>query len=144
MDDDPSAGFYLSPPVDYVVPGWPGLYLPWEDPQYLYYPSSIWRYTVYWSLLLTGVSFGLCGGWAFLIFARRSKRHLRFAIWLPVAYIVIGGLISFVSGTVIGFALVATYNAVYIRMSTWVPFLWSAAQTLVVVIGSYSTVTFLL
>lgn len=64
--------------------------------------SAIWRFTIYWSLLLTGLAFFLCGTWACFIFSRRSRKHLKYAIWLPVAYIVLGGLISMVTGTVIG------------------------------------------
>lgn len=144
MADIPGAGYFLAPPEGYVIPGWPGLYLPWKDPKYLFFPSSIWRFTIYWSLLLTGLAFFLCGTWACFIFSRQSKRHFKYAIWLPVGYCALGGVISLVTGTVIGFALAGAYNAAYLRMSTWVPFLWSAAQTLVVVIGSYSTITFLL
>lgn len=174
--------------------------------------TAIWRYTIYWSLLLTGLAFFLCGTCACLIFSRRSRKHFKYAIWLPVGYCFLGGIISLVTGTVIGklthlrsyvsmekshkltcillkaslwvgfrvsrlgrrrLTLAASsagaYNAAYLRMSTWVPFLWSAAQTLgmpilfksprspatadnasfisillVVVIGSYSTITFLL
>ncbi|CAD6580796.1 MAG: hypothetical protein CYPHOPRED_001363 [Cyphobasidiales sp. Tagirdzhanova-0007] len=143
-DEAPGGGYFIAPPSNYVIPNWPGLYLPWKDPSYLYYPSSIWRFTIYWSLLLSGGAFLLCGLWACLIFARRSRKHLKYAIWLPLGYVTLGSVVSFITGTVIGFALAACYNAAYLRMSTWVPFLWASAQTLVVVIGSYSTITFLL
>lgn len=32
-------GLYIAPPDGYVIPDWPGLYLPWNVPNYLYYPS---------------------------------------------------------------------------------------------------------
>lgn len=144
--------------------------------------AAIWRLSIYWCLLLTGLAFGLCGLWGLLIFSRRSRKHLRYAIWLPIGFTFLGCLATFISGTVIGASpllrnasslnqlrtgpsffcsylqpllLVSTrmrpestsppqamtnarssvdtaavYNSVYIRMSTWVPFLWSAAQTL--------------
>lgn len=123
----------------YVIPGWPGLYLPWKDPKYLFYPSctaqrlalisnqadllvsfpiikhnqlnyislAIWRYTLYWSLLLTGLAFFLCGTWACLIFSRKSRKHFKYAIWLPVGYCLLGGIISLVTGTVIGMSFIS-------------------------------------
>ncbi|KAG0306409.1 hypothetical protein BGZ97_000759 [Linnemannia gamsii] len=41
-------------------------------------------------------------------------------------------------------AIAAIYNAGAYRMSTWVPFLWGLIQALVVIMGSYSTVTTIL
>ena len=115
-------GLYLAPPDDYELPRWPGLYLPWLEPNYLFYPScermfrsntllvectdarpaAIWKYTVYWSFVLTTGSFLLCGLWAFLIFARRGPKYAKFAIFLPLIYALLGAIISFVSATVTG------------------------------------------
>lgn len=159
-------------------------------------------------MILTAGSFLLCGLWAFFVFARRGRKYLPYAAIVPIIFVLVGGIVSFISATVIGrsqshkadndsdlcnecasgFALgelipfcrsqrtaaehcvfsppavAAIYNAAYLRMSTWVPFLWVSAQTLgksgvaksrtilpqltplgiVIVIGSYSTVTFLL
>lgn len=44
----------------------------------------------------------------------------------------------------LGLAIAAIYNAGAYRMSTWVPFLWGLIQALVVIMGSYSTVTTIL
>lgn len=44
----------------------------------------------------------------------------------------------------LGLAIAAIYNAGFYRMSTWVPFLWGLIQALVVIMGSYSTVTTIL
>lgn len=45
---------------------------------------------------------------------------------------------------ILGLAIAAIYNAGAYRMSTWVPFLWGLIQALVVIMGSYSTVTTIL
>ncbi|KAG9072297.1 hypothetical protein KI688_000066 [Linnemannia hyalina] len=47
-------------------------------------------------------------------------------------------------GSLVGLAIAAIYNAGAYRMSTWVPMLWGLIQALVVIMGSYSTVTTIL
>jgi len=137
MNDIP--GVYTDPPLNYTIPEWPGLYLPWNAPLYLYYPTSVWRYTVYWALTLTAVTFGLPGSLAFVVFSRKGTRYATLAIWLPFFFVIGGCLAAFIYATVVGFALAAIYSAAYLRMSTWVPFLWASAHTLIVIISSYST-----
>lgn len=44
----------------------------------------------------------------------------------------------------IGVALALVYNAGFFVMSTWIPFLWALIQILVVMVGSYSTITTIL
>lgn len=43
-----------------------------------------------------------------------------------------------------GLVLAIVYNAGFFVMSTWVPFLWGLIQILVVIMGSYSTMTTIL
>lgn len=43
-----------------------------------------------------------------------------------------------------GVVLSIIYNAGFFVMSTWIPFLWALIQVLIVVIGSYSTITTIL
>jgi hypothetical protein len=138
--------------------------------------AAIWRFTVYWGLTLNIAVFGLSALYAVLIFGRRRKRHLPFVIGIPALIITFQALIAFIASTVIGassareigcvltpvagFALAAIYVAAYLRMSTWIPFLWAFAHSmyrsrrachpltprkaLVVVVSSYTTVTVLL
>lgn len=44
----------------------------------------------------------------------------------------------------LGVALALVYNSGFFVMSTWIPFLWSLIQILVVMAGSYSTITTIL
>jgi hypothetical protein len=80
----------------------PGLYLPWNAPLYLYYPTSVWRYTVYWALTLTAVTFGLPGSLAFVVFSRKGTRYATLAIWLPFFFVIGGCLAAFIYATVVG------------------------------------------
>jgi len=67
-----------------------------------------------------------------------ARRHARLSLLGPVVFVVLGELGAFVSATVVGYALAALYNANFLRMSTWVPALWGAIQTLILISASFS------
>ncbi|OAQ26072.1 hypothetical protein K457DRAFT_1778583 [Linnemannia elongata AG-77] len=119
-----SSGFL--PPPDYKTPLWPSLY---------------WPFTTYWTLIFIVSIYTMAGLWAFIVF---SRRRYKWAILLPVFFFVTGAFIAFLSGSLVGLAIAAIYNAGAYRMSTWVPMLWGLIQALVVIMGSYSTVTTIL
>lgn len=138
--------------------------MPWyhQAPKYLYDSPAIWRFTLYWTFIFTGVAFGLPALFAFFNFARKGPRYAAYAVWLPLGFVFIGGVGSFIAATVMGFCLATVYDAAHLRMSTWVPFVWAGAYSqllisraksladlkrntvLIVIIGSYSTLTTLL
>ncbi|KAI9611452.1 hypothetical protein H4Q26_008402 [Puccinia striiformis f. sp. tritici PST-130] len=218
---------YASPPPGYLTPQWPGLYGPNSDPIYLYVPSTIWKFTLYWTLLLEGIVFMGCGLYASYTFWRSGRksrdntsydrqnekkregsgtigimvrgesraketmlnnnkrkktsvgtiihqeeewiplnRHRRassiittihhpskqnlyksirrpFAsiFLIPTFFFVIFSFSAIISGSLVGWAIAALYNAAFLRMSTWVPALWSAGLTLIVIISSYSNIS---
>ncbi|KAI9139190.1 hypothetical protein BKA69DRAFT_685763 [Paraphysoderma sedebokerense] len=126
-------------PLDYVPPEWPSLYDPLSEddgtsPRYMYNPNDIFRFTLYWMLLLYSSFYGIAGCWAYIVFLRRSK----WAVLFPVLFILIGVATAAVFGTVFGFVLSAVYNAGAFKMSVWTPFLWSLLQCLITLIGSYT------
>jgi membrane-associated HD superfamily phosphohydrolase len=63
---------------------------------------AIWRFTFFWELILLGSAFMLSGLTALVVFSKRSRRHLIYAIWLLVAYIAMGVLLSLISATIVG------------------------------------------
>ncbi|PLW19967.1 hypothetical protein PCASD_14328 [Puccinia coronata f. sp. avenae] len=199
---------YSAPPPGYVTPEWPSLYGPNSDGVYLYVPSTIWKFTLYWTLLLEGIVFMGCGLLASYTFWRSGakkmikggrmkgkemeredsprkrmlKKRRRSASstqnqdeWIPLnrrrASSIITTIhhpaqhfnqprrpfssllitpafffISFsfsaaISGSLVGWAIAALYNAAFLRMSTWVPALWSAGLTLILIISSYSNIS---
>ena len=67
-----------------------------------------------------------------------AKRHARLSLLGPVMFIALGEMGAFLSATVVGYALAALYNANFLRMSTWVPALWAAIQTLILISASFS------
>lgn len=161
--------FSGDPPLSYTTPGWPSLYWPIRasvgEPQYLYYFSDIWRYTLYWTLITTGSAHFLVAVWAVLMqFASAVHRRAYLKspsgmsltpknrkllgenpiaetvgwVWLvPLVYLVLGGLEAFLSGSVVGVILGAVYNAGYFKMSTWTPLFWGIINMLVLVVASF-------
>ncbi|GMK56577.1 hypothetical protein CspeluHIS016_0304170 [Cutaneotrichosporon spelunceum] len=156
-------------PDSYVVPPFPSLYNPsivstrQQRGYFLPDATSIWKFTFYWTLILMSATFEACA--ALAVFAqllsrsaarrrdaaanagRRSKFRLRrrsplyFLLLIPIAMGAIATFVSLVSGTVVGFALAAVYNAGGFAMSTWVPFMWGMIQVVVLIIASYSSLT---
>lgn len=200
-------GTYASPPPGYITPSWPSLYAASEEAVYLYEPSTIWKFTLYWTLLLEGIVFMGCGLLASFTFWRSRERNLNAnedgktphkpsrrgsmqptgrrksaggsahapEEWIPLnrarrassvittihhppkhldrtrrpvatlfltpmLFFAIFSLSAVISGSLVGWAIAALYNAAFIRMSTWVPALWSAGLTLIVIMSSYSDI----
>ncbi|CUM67687.1 uncharacterized protein PRCAT00005389001 [Priceomyces carsonii] len=144
----------LNVPIGYTTPRFPSLYLPLghHKPQYeslfLYYTSDIWKYTVYWSLILVGAFFLVSGTVAafnhFVSNHRYSFKTQRSysiieSLMIVLFYFVIGLSQGFISGAIIGLIILAIYKAGSLSMSTWIPFCWGAAQILYHIASSYLT-----
>ncbi|KAF8328353.1 uncharacterized protein EI90DRAFT_3064954 [Cantharellus anzutake] len=143
----------LSPPKGYVTPPFPSLHNPSQDfrnrrnsPQ-LYYSKDIFFFTLYWTLIMYAATYGLCGLWAAVISCRSSRRKGRSpvpALLLLLLFLSVGGVSAVLGSAVVGYVLAAVYSVGYFTMSTWVPFLWALVQTLITIMGSYSTIVTLL
>jgi len=146
MSSDPDT--ILSPPAGYVSPSFPCLYNPRAEftrvnsstlvpgTCYLYYSNDVWRFTLYWTLICYSITFLLTGTWAFIVF---SKKSVLLAALIPLSFGFFAGLFGLIGSSIIGFVLAAVYSVGYFSMSTWVPFLWALVQTMVAIMGSYST-----
>ncbi|KAI9248799.1 hypothetical protein BDA99DRAFT_524505 [Phascolomyces articulosus] len=97
-----------------------------------------------WSVLFALAVYLPAGIWAFVTFAKAKTLRWYTLIMIPIIFVVGGSLASFVIGSIIGVALAFVYNAGFFVMSTWIPFLWALIQILVVMVGSYSTITTIL
>jgi hypothetical protein len=89
-------------PPGYTVPDFPALYWPVPadiaEPQYLFYPSDIWRFTTIWTLLFFGVVHLVVAAWACIVQWRNWK-----IIWItPVVYATIAGIEGLIAGSVVG------------------------------------------
>jgi hypothetical protein len=89
-------------PLSYVPPPFPSLYWPFPDSgtqtAYLYDARSMWRFTLYWTLIcVVGVHMA-AAGYACVMQYRNWK-----IIWVvPVIYLVIGGIEALIAGNVVG------------------------------------------
>ncbi|KNZ57852.1 hypothetical protein VP01_2056g1 [Puccinia sorghi] len=71
-----------------------------------------------------------------------SPRPLLVSLFLiPTIFFLSYAFAALISGSLVGWAIAALYNAAFLRMSTWVPALWSAALSLILIISSYSNIS---
>ncbi|KAK9462905.1 uncharacterized protein V1516DRAFT_662936 [Lipomyces oligophaga] len=123
-------------PWGYEVPSFPSLVWPrtshMDTKYYLYYTSDIWRFTMYWTMIMFCAVHFVAGCWAVLMNRR----------WTTVIVVAISMIIAFVesvvSGSIIGAILGLIYNAGSFTMSTWIPFVWAVVLVLTVIMTSYS------
>lgn len=134
----------LNVPIGYQTPRFPSLYWPLGATSssfqrlYLYYSGDIWRYTVYWALILFAGLYLVVGILAMMNGLLHRYRHgmkiFRYTvvgkIVLIFAYVAIGMAQGFLCGAIIGLILQAIYKAGSLSMSTWIPFCWAIAMVL--------------
>ncbi|KAG2202849.1 hypothetical protein INT46_001692 [Mucor plumbeus] len=137
------------------APAWPSLYWPFgpdfdplnlvaDIPHSLYYLQDIWRFTMIWSVLFSLAIYLPAGIWAFIMLAKSRTLKWYVLIMIPLIFVVGGSIASFVIGSIMGVALAFVYNSGFFVMSTWIPFLWALIHILIVLVGSYSTITTIL
>ncbi|KAI5965261.1 uncharacterized protein KGF55_001481 [Candida pseudojiufengensis] len=139
-------------PIGYTTPEFPSIFWPIGPTRqsylnsYLYYSWDIWRFTVYWSLILSGSLYFCVGSLAMLSSIINNYRHkipiqsfkIITFIFVFLFYIFIGLLKGFIGGAIIGVILAAIYQAGSLTMSCWIPLTWSIAQILYDIASSYS------
>ncbi|KAH8696002.1 integral membrane protein [Talaromyces proteolyticus] len=124
-------------PLDYSVPPFPSLHLPVigvpQAQNYLYHAEDIWRFTLYWTLILhIGLHFVVAA------FATAIQwRNWRMMWAVPVAYVVVSGLEALLAGSMVGLILGWVYEAGNFTMTTWIPLVWAGINVLVVIISSF-------
>lgn len=124
-------------PLDYSVPQFPSLILPIDSSSfrasYLYFTYDIWRFTVFWTLILSMAFHMVAAAWACIMY-----RKLLGSLWILSTYFILAGIQAFASGSITGLMLAAIYTSGMFSMSTWIPFVWGMIQVLFLVITSYS------
>ncbi|KAI9807796.1 MAG: hypothetical protein M1825_005101 [Sarcosagium campestre] len=132
-------------PVDYITPAFPSLYWPFRekarDAAYLYYSTDVWRFTILWTLIVYAAVFVTASLYAVVM----QMRNWKFVWMIPLAYAVVGGIEAVLAGSVVGLVWVlsfifigAVYSAGFFKMSTWIPFVWSLINVLVLILSSFS------
>lgn len=148
----------LNVPVGYSTPRFPSLYWPLGTQRsdylrlFLYYLYDIWKFTVFWFLILYGGIHAIAAAMAIFNQNFTNYRHnvtayklnMCWAVVVFVTYVVIGLIQGLASGAVIGLLLQAIYHAGSLTMSTWIPFTWAAVGTVFLVCLGYLTSSVLL
>ncbi|ESZ92653.1 hypothetical protein SBOR_6958 [Sclerotinia borealis F-4128] len=129
-------------PLDYSTPPFPSLYWPLHAkpgvPNYLYYAHDIWRFTLLWTLIAYGVTHMAVAVYAIVMQLGKGKNAWQYVWVIPLVYALLAGIEALLAGSFVGLILGAVYNAGYFQMSTWIPFIWSLINVLVLIISSFS------
>ena len=90
------------PPPEYTTPPFPSLYPPHhilsDDAKYLYHSSDIWRFTLFWTLLVYGAFHLAASAYAMVI----QWKNWKFIWVIPVVYIIVAGIEAVLAGSVVG------------------------------------------
>ncbi|RYO88827.1 hypothetical protein DL766_010158 [Monosporascus sp. MC13-8B] len=127
------------PPASYRNPRFPLLYWPPQEKNSAIYSLwDSWRFTTTWTLILY-VLFHLSAAAVALFMQIGKKRSTWKYVWaVPVIYVLVGGIEAVFAGSIVGLVLGAIYTSGCYRMSTWIPFVWSWINALVLVVSSFS------
>lgn len=90
------------PPDDYRTPPFPSLYWPIVvragAASYLYSYRDVWRFTLFWTLLIYGAVYLAASGYAVAM----QRKDWKIAWVVPVVFALVGGLEAMLAGSVIG------------------------------------------
>lgn len=164
----PASGNTKTPvPNDYQTPPFPSLY--WlvgpaslVQPRFLYHVRDIWRFTLFWTIIIFEVVHLFAATYAVVIVwwgSRNRRKNVKEhgdgkgikrrgggeepqkmkLLWVvPVVYGILAGVEAVLAGSVVGLILGAVYNSGGFRVSTWIPFVWSLISVLVLIVSSFS------
>ncbi|KAF3394995.1 Uncharacterized protein DPV78_008704 [Talaromyces pinophilus] len=124
-------------PLDYTVPSFPSLYVPIiGEPQsqnYLYHLTDIWRFTLFWTLILYLGTHAAVASFAVAVQWRNYKR-----MWaVPVVYVLVSGFEALLAGSLVGLIVGWVYSAGNFSMTTWIPLVWACINVMVLIISSF-------
>ena len=101
-------------PPGYKTPPFPSLY--WfingkaHEPQYLYHMSDIWRFTLFWTIIVFELCHVAASGYAVIVQWRNWK-----IMWIvPLVYMITAGIEAVLAGTAVGLLYVnLDYHVLY-------------------------------
>ena len=100
-------------PPAYITPPFPSLY--WlgkanaEEAQYLYHLNDIWRFTLFWTLIVFELSHVAASAYAVIVQWRNWK-----IMWIvPLVYMISAGIEAVLAGTVVGLMYVKARKSLF-------------------------------
>ncbi|KAL2156004.1 hypothetical protein VTH82DRAFT_748 [Thermothelomyces myriococcoides] len=125
-------------PADYTVPPFPSLFWPPQSAKVILYElDEMWKFTLFWTLILYGLFHLGAVGVAVLMQGGKRMSSWKYLWLIPVVYALIAGAEALIAGTLVGLIVGATYLVGGFYMSTWIPFVWGWVNVLVLIVSSF-------
>ncbi|KAL2127676.1 hypothetical protein VTI74DRAFT_10324 [Chaetomium olivicolor] len=126
------------PPAQYTVPPFPSLFWPPQKSTVILYElDEMWKFTLFWTLILYGLFHLGAVGVAVLMHGGKRSSNWKYLWLVPVVYALIAGAEALIAGTLVGLIVGATYLVGGFTMSTWIPFVWGWINLLVLIVSSF-------
>lgn len=144
------------PLAPYIAPDFPSLFWPpHKSTVKLEELDEMWKFTLFWTLILYGLFHLGAVGVAVLMQVGKRRSNWTYLWVVPLVYAFIAGAEALVAGSLVGLMFVSLPNqppfrclltsnsvgAVYLAggftMSTWIPFVWGWVNVLVLIVSSF-------
>ncbi len=93
-------------PLDYVTPKFPSLYWPFDVKpgvaNYLYFAEDIWRFTLFWTLIIYAGFHAATAAFAMLMQIGKGRRAFKWVWIIPIACALIAGIEALLAGSFVG------------------------------------------
>ncbi|KAJ4292293.1 hypothetical protein N0V88_005925 [Collariella sp. IMI 366227] len=125
-------------PAQYTVPPFPSLFWPPQKSTIILYElDEMWKFTLFWTLILYGLFHLGAVGVALLMQGGKRMSSWKYLWLVPVVYALIAGAEALIAGTLVGLIVGATYLVGGFVMSTWIPFVWGWVNVMVLIVSSF-------
>ncbi|SPQ22304.1 a53aa926-aee7-4a47-8d33-a69cb37cab20 [Thermothielavioides terrestris] len=125
-------------PAESTVPPFPSLFWPpRESAVVLHELDEMWKFTLFWTLILYGLFHLGAVGVAVLMHGGKKRSNWKYLWLVPLVYALIAGAEALIAGTLVGLMVGATYLVGGYTMSTWIPFVWGWVNVLVLIVSSF-------
>ncbi|KAL2257547.1 hypothetical protein VTK26DRAFT_9497 [Humicola hyalothermophila] len=125
-------------PPDTATPPFPSLFWPPQRSSVILYElDEMWKFTLFWTLILYGLFHLGAVGVAVLMQVGKRRSNWKYLWLVPLIYASIAGAEALVAGSVVGLIVGATYIAGGFHMSTWIPFVWGWVNVLILIVSSF-------
>ncbi|KAK3302007.1 uncharacterized protein B0T15DRAFT_404659 [Chaetomium strumarium] len=125
-------------PAEYTVPPFPSLFWPPQDGTVILYElDDMWKFTLYWTLILYGLFHLGAVGVAVLMQGGKRSSSWKYLWLVPLVYALIAAFEGLLAGTLVGLIVGASYIVGGYTMSTWIPFVWGWVNVLVLLVSSF-------
>ncbi|GAB1320657.1 hypothetical protein MFIFM68171_10867 [Madurella fahalii] len=122
----------------YTIPPFPSLFWPPQEPTVILHElDEMWKFTLYWTLILYGLFHLGAVGVAVLMQVGKRRSHWKYLWLVPLVYALTAGAEALIAGSVVGLIVGAGYLAGGYTMSTWIPFVWGWVNVLVLIVSSF-------